>query len=85
MRVLEALGSKSKLITDYENIVNYDFFNQENIFIINSTEIVIYNFFINSPYIDIDFEVLKKYTVSAWVDDIFFNEPAPENFLHRYK
>ena len=45
IRVLEALGAKKKLITTNEDIVNYDFYNEENIYVYDGK-----TFDFNSPF-----------------------------------
>lgn len=82
MRVLEALGSKTKLITDFEGIKNYDFYNPNNIMIIDPQNIQINYSFLKSEFQNIESSILEKYTVKAWVDDIFFNNSKPRDFFN---
>jgi hypothetical protein len=81
MRVLEALGAKIKLITDFKGIAEYDFYNPTNIYIIDAENIVMNDFFLDSSYTEVPGDYLKKYTVSAWVDDIFNRERRPKDFF----
>ena len=65
-RVMEALCYRKKLITNDLNVVNYDFYNTNNIFIIGRDDWSnIYNF-LNSPYENIDEDIVKQYDFSAW-------------------
>lgn len=69
IRVLEALGAKKKLITTNMDIVNYDFYREENIYVYDG------NFNFNSkffvlPYIDIDERIYKKYSLESWLKEI---------------
>jgi len=68
-RVYEAIAYNRKLITTNSNIVNYDFYNAKNIFILNSKPVT-KNFF-NSPYHDIPSDIIDKYLLSTWVRKVF--------------
>jgi hypothetical protein len=81
IRALEALGSKSKLITDFEGIKNYDFFNSQNILIFNPESFKVDFDFIETQFQPIDSSIIERYTVKAWVDDIFFNKSEPKDFF----
>lgn len=83
MRVLEALGSNTKLITDFEGIKNYNFYNPKNIMVIDPKNIKIDLSFLESDFQNIEHSLMEKYTIKAWVDDIFFNESKPEDFLQK--
>jgi hypothetical protein len=73
IRTIESLGSKTKLITTNQNIIYYDFYNPDNILIIdkNKTHIDIHESFINNKYIDIDINIYEKYSLSNWIIEIF--------------
>ncbi len=74
MRSIEALGAKKKLITTNEDIKNYDFYNHQNILIINRDNIQIPDSFIYSDYIDVDEEILAKYSLEKFVRDLLFSK-----------
>lgn len=69
-RALDAIILEKKIITNNENIKNYSFYNENNIFIIpkdiRSLEEKIEKF-INKEYIKIPFEVIKEYSIESWV------------------
>jgi len=70
-RVFESLGLKKKLITTNPDIMTYDFYNPENIFVIEDIEnIEIPQSFLKKPYTDIPQDILDKYLVENWVDDL---------------
>lgn len=73
MRCFEALGAKKKLITTNADICNYDFYNPNNILIVDRSNPTISEEFIKSPYHDLDDEIYSKYSISSWVDNIFSN------------
>jgi len=80
LRVMEAMGAKMKLITDFKGIEKYDFFCENNILIIDPKEPVIPISFLNQPYKNLLNEIESKYTLAAWVDDIFFNLKSFDHF-----
>lgn len=69
IRVLEALGAKKKLITTNEDIVNYDFYRPENIYVYNG-EIDLNNIFFKEEYKDIDNTIYEKYSLRSWLNEI---------------
>ncbi|SHL52642.1 hypothetical protein [Chryseobacterium polytrichastri] len=70
-RVFESLGLKKKLITTNTDIINYDFYNPENIFVIDDIEdIKITDHFFETSYIDIPQDILNKYLIDNWVDEL---------------
>jgi len=70
-RVFESLGLKKKLITTNKDIVNYDFYDPENIFVIeNIDDIKIPAVFFETSYVDIPENILNKYFIENWVDEL---------------
>lgn len=70
-RVFEALGHHKKLITTNNDIVNYDFYNPQNILVIDPENIEIPKKFVSSPYIDVDDSILASYRIEHWVNRVF--------------
>ncbi|QYS88749.1 hypothetical protein [Flavobacterium davisii] len=69
-RPYEALGLKIKLITNNSDIVNYDFYHPNNIFIfeeINTDKLIE---FLKSPYHELPKEIYFKYSQKNWIDNI---------------
>lgn len=71
IRTLETLLSGKKMITTNSDIANYDFYNPNNILIVNRDAISIPDSFFASDYETIDEEVLNKYTAMGWIKDVF--------------
>lgn len=74
MRTFETIGAAKKMITTNKDIVNYPFYNPNNIMIIDRDNIVIDKNFFNTPYEYISAELYEKCSIDGWVNDIFFNE-----------
>ena len=74
LRPLEALFFKKKLITNNFNIKNMDFYNPSNIFIIGVDSFDNIINFIKMPYIDIDKQIINKYTFDSWLKRIIKKE-----------
>lgn len=70
-RVFEALGHRKKMITTNADIVNYDFYNPNNILVIDEDNIVIPEDFVNSDYQEVDDTILDKYRLDRWVERVF--------------
>lgn len=69
-RVFESLGYKKKLITTNKDIVNYDFFDSNNILVIDKNDISIPKSFFETDYKPIPEEIYKKYTLENWCKTI---------------
>lgn len=70
-RVFESMGLKKKLITTNTDIVTYDFYNPENIFVITDiNNIRIPESFFNTSYIEIPENIFNKYLINNWVDEL---------------
>ena len=67
IRALETIRYKRKIITNNADIKNYDFYNENNIFVFGVDDLETLPNFIKSSYIDIAPSVLEKYNFSDWV------------------
>lgn len=68
IRVLEAVGAKKKLITTNDDVVNYDFYRPENIYVYKGN-IDLENIFFKSDCIDIDENIYEKYSLRNWLKE----------------
>lgn len=66
-RVFESLGSRKKLITTNTAIKNYDFYNPNNIFVIENKDFKLDKSFFETEYTPIPTEIYEKYTVEGWI------------------
>lgn len=71
MRSIEALGSQRKLITTNKDIVNYDFFDKNNIHVFDLESFEIPSEFLETEYHEINENIYKKYSLSSWINTIF--------------
>lgn len=70
LRPLEALQFEKKLITDNKNIVNFEFYDKNNIFILGmDNEEKLYEF-VQSPYIQVSNRYREKYYFENWLQRI---------------
>lgn len=70
-RVFEAMALEKKFITDNDNIRNYDFYNPENILILNEDFSNIEKSFFEKEYQKLPKEIYDGYTLDNWVDKVF--------------
>lgn len=71
MRTIEALGGKKKLITTNPAIINYDFYNTNNVLLVDRKNPVIDEAFLQTPYQEIDRNIYEKYSISSWLEELF--------------
>lgn len=78
LRPLEALFFKKKLVTNNSNIVNYKFYNRNNIFIIGKDDMNEIDKFINSDYVEIPEKVVGQYRFENWLKRLLNNNYTEE-------
>lgn len=70
MRTLEMVGMNKKLITTNKSISQYDFYNPNNICIIDRENPTIDLEFFNRPYEKLPESTYEKYSINSWVNDV---------------
>jgi len=70
-RVFESMSLHKKLITTNPNIVNYDFYNPNNILVIEEEDIHFDADFFKIPYEPIPENIYNKYTLDNWINKVF--------------
>lgn len=72
MRPFEAMAAQVKLLTTSKCISKYNFYNEENIFVMSDDQkIEIPSNFWDSAYIPVPESIMNMYSVKNWVVDIF--------------
>jgi hypothetical protein len=71
MRTFEMIGAKKKLITTNKNVALHDFYNSNNICILDRKKLEINSDFLVSDYIDLPKEIYEKYSLHSWIKTIF--------------
>jgi hypothetical protein len=70
MRTIETLGINKKLITTAQDVVHYDFYNTDNVRVVRLPETGLDRDFVMTTPQPIDPEVLRRYSLDAWLDDV---------------
>ncbi|WP_449400591.1 glycosyltransferase family protein [Chryseobacterium wanjuense] len=70
-RVFEAMSLEKKIITDNDAIKSYDFYNPNNILILNENISNLDKSFFETPYEKIPEEIYYRYTLDYWVKKVF--------------
>lgn len=70
-RAYEAMAAKRKYITTNSEVMKYDFYNPNNITVVDINNIELNKDFINSPFEDVQEDILYHYSVAGLVDDLF--------------
>jgi len=70
-RIFEAMAMHKKIITNNKMIKKYDFYNPNNIFVIDENFTEISEDFLNKPYEKIPDFIYNKYTLNNWIDTVF--------------
>jgi hypothetical protein len=71
MRTIEMLGARRKLITTNREILNYDFYNPNNIHVIERHHLEIPDQFLAAPFVPLNPEMYQKYSINGWLEDLF--------------
>lgn len=67
MRTIELIGAERKIITTNEDVLNYDFYNPNNIFIINRDNPILDRSFFETKYESIPSEIRSNYSIHNWL------------------
>ncbi|SNR49479.1 hypothetical protein [Flavobacterium sp. ov086] len=67
MRTIELVGAQRKIITTNQDIKAYDFYNPNNIFIIDRNDPVLEKSFFQSEYIPVPSEIRSSYSIEHWL------------------
>ena len=71
-RIFEALAMQKKIITTNKTIRDYDFYNPNNILILDENRAIDINSdFLTTPYEPLSDEIYNKYTIENWVKTVF--------------
>lgn len=70
-RIFEALGFEKKILTSNSYVREFDFYNPENILVIDPKKLEIPTRFFETPYVSIPPEIYRKYTLEGWVSEVF--------------
>jgi len=70
MRTIEVMGLQKKLITTNKNVVNYDFYNSNNICVVDRKNPKIEEHFLLSKFESIDPIILNKYSLESWLKNL---------------
>lgn len=69
-RAIDSIGLKKKLVTNYDFIKDYDFYDENNIFVLNS-DLEIPDEFFKSEYRILDDSIYIKYSGETWIKEVF--------------
>lgn len=70
-RIFEAMALEKKIIADNETLKNYDFYNPNNILILNESYSNIERDFFDTPYEKLPEDIYQKYTLDHWINTVF--------------
>lgn len=67
IRTIECLGAKKKLVTANVDVVNYDFYREENILVVDDGRYDTNSKFFTSDYRDLPEDLYQKYSLNSWL------------------
>jgi hypothetical protein len=71
IRAIEAIGMRRKLVTTSSDIVNYDFYDRRNVLSIQELNAAEIASFVEGDSISVPEDVLHKYSLDKWLEDVF--------------
>lgn len=71
MRTIETHGMRKKMITTNSQIKNYDFYNEDNILVVDRNNPIIDTSFVEKPYKMLPEDIYIKYSLTNWIKTIF--------------
>ena len=73
MRTIEVIGAQKKLITTNPDIIHYNFFDENNIYLVDRSHVVIDEHFIDGDYKTIDPSIYEQYSLRRWLISLLAN------------
>ena len=70
MRSIEIIGLRRKFITTNRDIVNYDFYNPNNILVLDRKNSIVDMSFFDKPYEMLPDEIYEKYSLRNWILEV---------------
>ncbi|MCW4461893.1 hypothetical protein OK349_09245 [Sphingomonas sp. BT-65] len=70
MRTFETMGLQRKLITTNRYVEQYEFFDRDNIMVIDRQSPVVPTSFFTTPYRPLSPEMYRRYSLEGWIDDV---------------
>lgn len=70
IRAFDAIGASRKLATTNPRIQDYDFFEPENVCVIDRKDPRISPSFSDAPYKRLPPAIYRKYSLAGWMDDV---------------
>lgn len=70
-RFFEAMALHKKIITNNKSVMDYDFYNQNNILVIDNDFTEIPTSFLSGQYKKISESIYEKYTLNTWAKTVF--------------
>lgn len=70
MRTFETIGANKKLITTNPQVRDYDFFNEQNILVIDRSNPMVSREFLESSYVPIGPDIYHRYSIEGWVNEV---------------
>lgn len=72
-RIFEALGMNKKMITNNRSVMEYDFYNPNNILVIDFDDLIIPKSFFETPFEPIDGAIKQQYHLRSFVKTVVSN------------
>ena len=76
-RIFESLGMNKKIITNNRSVMEYDFYNPNNILVIDFDNLIIPKSFFETPFQPIDEAIKQKYHLRSFVQTVIGNLVNP--------
>lgn len=73
MRTIESIGLNKKLITTNDQVKNYDFFEYGNVAVVSRNNPMIDESFFKEPYHELPEELLYRYSINGFLDDVLMD------------
>ncbi|MGN7821869.1 hypothetical protein ACTJJB_17195 [Chitinophaga sp. 22536] len=87
IRTFEILGMGKKMITTNPDIVNYDFYENDNIWVIDRKKPEVPAHFFTTPSVPVAADIRHKYSLTGWIEEIFqlSNQACDASEAHVHK
>lgn len=73
IRTFETIGARKKLLTTNHSVLEYDFYNPENICVLDRHHPKVAEEFFARPYVELPAPLYHRYSIAGWVEEVMGN------------
>lgn len=82
MRTFETMGAHKKLITTNAQVRDYEFFNPDNVCVVDRAAPRVTADFLVAPFVPLAPQLYRRYSIAGWLDEVLGLDAVPEKTVN---